>query len=132
MLKLHLIEQAAAALSAVAVLFAAQLGDLQIEMDDQGFGGANLRLNLGQTRVGYYRAFGNSALSASMPFGRGEKAVSMAMMESRIAPVLKEKIAQETGANANRSGTFGAPEVLGVTQIAPPSATPCHPMPMAR
>ena len=51
-LQLHLLEQAAAALGAGAVLLAPELGDLELEVRDHRLGGALARRSAGQPRLG--------------------------------------------------------------------------------
>ncbi|OBX17512.1 hypothetical protein A9995_15655 [Erythrobacter sp. QSSC1-22B] len=50
-LQLHLIEQAAGAFCAGAVLLAPQLGDLQLEVGDDRFGGALAGVGIGKLRL---------------------------------------------------------------------------------
>lgn len=63
-LQFHLIEQAAAALRAGAILRSLELGDLQLQMGDQGICCRCLRTSLREVRFGFIRAFaGNFGLT---------------------------------------------------------------------
>jgi len=55
-LELHLIEQAPAALGAGAVLLALELGDLQLQVGNEGIGGRCLGLRIGKLRLGFLGA----------------------------------------------------------------------------
>jgi len=79
-LQLHLLEQAARPFGAGAKLLAPELGDLQLEVGDDRFGGTLAGMGVGELRLRFVRprvAAESSALSASTSSGKGETAASM-------------------------------------------------------
>lgn len=59
-LQFHLVEQAAGALGAGAVLLAPELGDLQLEVRDHGLGGALPGMGIGELGLGLIGSLGRA------------------------------------------------------------------------